>query len=554
MTGAGYRGVYKHLVIVHGIGDQVPNETSLNFMNQFLRSLPQGDGFRLEVDNLIETVEKPRTEESPRRFDPSFAVFTNEKKKTRFIIGFSEVYWQDITGRYLKRFKQAPPIPIFTWAHSINTRLPHENKQEFFRARTAIDNLEKVLILVDKSALLFRESGQFMRILNRFLGDVEMYVESREIKQEVDERFKAVLQRVPDMAKQHGHMEPEIYVIAHSEGTIVSYSSLVAAACAKATWFPFVKGLVTLGSPLDKHYTIWKKRFTLQNYGGPALSEDSKIRWYNYWDISDPVGYGLNVLFPNDDWSDAQKLFRPEFDAGFARYPIPGLAHVGYWDDRQIHEHLSDRVMQLGTTRKDTTPRSKWFEPIQPAGDWVTYLAVRLAAVAGLLFFLSHLLGPVKALLSAWLTGSPGVRSATGMIIRWIDRTPFSSQSWNQTFWVVGLLATCKVLWEPYARLRGAPGKFFWVLRSLVWVAWLAVMARVAFRFAGGELAVKDVIGYLAGLAGSLLAWQIHTRVHRGLVQMWRYSKGIHSALDIPEYRRRNARTVEQVRVQVAKQ
>jgi hypothetical protein len=84
---------YKHLVIVHGIGDQVPNETSLNFMNQFLRALPRGQGFELQVDNLIESVDDVRTQ-SPgkpdRTYRPAFVVFVSDAAQCNFVIGFSE--------------------------------------------------------------------------------------------------------------------------------------------------------------------------------------------------------------------------------------------------------------------------------------------------------------------------------------------------------------------------------------------------------------------------------------------------------------------------------
>src|SRR5262249_46672661 len=86
---------YKHLVIVHGIGDQVPNETSLNFMNQFLRALPRGQGFELQVDNLIESVDDVRTQ-SPGNPDPppppGFVVFASTAAKCNLVIVFTEVY------------------------------------------------------------------------------------------------------------------------------------------------------------------------------------------------------------------------------------------------------------------------------------------------------------------------------------------------------------------------------------------------------------------------------------------------------------------------------
>jgi hypothetical protein len=163
---------YKHLVIVHGIGDQAPNETSINFMNHFFRALPAGNGYRLAVHNLITTVDPPGAAHPVVR--PAYGVLERYGRET--VIGFSEVFWQDITNNVLGRFKQGTPVPMFVWAHSINTRLlgPH-----YYRARDAIDNLESLLGIVQKLALIFKKADVFMRILNRFVGDVQMYAESR---------------------------------------------------------------------------------------------------------------------------------------------------------------------------------------------------------------------------------------------------------------------------------------------------------------------------------------------------------------------------------------
>src|SRR5258708_38484032 len=110
---------------------------------------------------------------------------------------------------------------------------------------------------------------------------------------------------------------PEVYVIAHSEGTLVSYSSLVKAALNKAPWLASVKALVTMGSPIDKHFGIWPTRF-LTRAGVTVL--EPRIRWFNLWDISDPVGYGMRALKSKDGEppTDAELMFDLRYDSGFA--------------------------------------------------------------------------------------------------------------------------------------------------------------------------------------------------------------------------------------------
>src|SRR5215472_2280865 len=108
MAAPAHQFIYKHIVIVHGIGDQVPNETALNFMNHFLRALPEGEGYKLDVDLLIQSVHPPDKERANAQFDPSYVVF--HKGSSAFVIGFSEVYWQDITDGFLTGREKIPPI------------------------------------------------------------------------------------------------------------------------------------------------------------------------------------------------------------------------------------------------------------------------------------------------------------------------------------------------------------------------------------------------------------------------------------------------------------
>jgi len=479
--------VYKHLVIVHGIGEQVPNETSLNFMNNFLRALPVGPGYQLEVDNLIGSLKTPvkkadqkeGSHASPGRFEPSFAVFTDASRKSqdagqqrKIVIGFSEVYWQDITGEFLKEYHGAPPAPIFVWARSINTRLIREGRV-FYTVRDAVDNLEAILKIVEKLALIFKQSKAFIDIINHFLGDVQMYTESQEIRQRINARFADVLARVPDAAARASQRfdatfdRPDIYVIAHSEGTVVSYGSLVDAAAApeRPEWFSFVRGLVTLGSPLDKHYSIWRNCFELHRYKGEPLPD--KIRWFNYWDVSDPVGYGLSQLQPQPGLdpakdSDAAKLFTICYDRGFARYLVPGLAHVGYWEDADIHENIIDKVTGIGTTRSDTLVESKWFGHgnIQERAAWVAYFLLRAVTLAAIFYFVCKLCAPLPARHS----------------VQVLDQFPKGWRYFNEAGWLAGALFVAKYLWEMFAGHTGGIAQTARWLRRLVVAVWVLTL------------------------------------------------------------------------------
>ncbi len=457
---------YKHVVVVHGIGDQAPNETVLGFMNEFVRALPRQAGrYSVELYNLIETVDDvsltgPRAASKPARsFQPAYLTFTDERKGEQHVIGFSEVYWQHIPKRYLDANDGRLPIPIFTWARSINARLLRPQKA-FRLASQAIDNLERLLKLTKTLASMYAKSEQFYRITTQFLGDVEMYTESDVIRTEINNRFLDVMARVPHfidelqvkIATERGRASEfqsrEIYLVAHSEGTVVTFNSIVEAVGKRQPldWLPLVRGLVTLGSPLDKHYTIWQHRFRNRTLSQPGRLA-TKIAWFNYWDRNDPVGYGLRVLFPGDATSptDAERLFELRFDRGFARYLIPGLAHVGYWRDYRLLEHVIDRVMGLGTTRKDTTPGDRWWAPFHWPMVWSAHVFVRALIIVVGVFLLRNL------------------------------SAPFLGDAWS----------------------------------------------------------IKDELGYLSGLVVLVLIWRLHTCIHRGLLQMWRYTMRSETAVTL---------------------
>jgi hypothetical protein len=77
------------------------------------------------------------------------------------------------------------------------------------------------------------------------------------------------------------------------------------------SWITFVRGFMTIGSPIDKHIALWPKlserfRFnsSIDDLGGitirQALRQDAppvklarKIQWRNYFDFGDPIGFNL---------------------------------------------------------------------------------------------------------------------------------------------------------------------------------------------------------------------------------------------------------------------
>jgi hypothetical protein len=70
-----------------------------------------------------------------------------------------------------------------------------------------------------------------------------------------------------------------------------------------------------------------------------------------------------------------------------------------------------------------------------------------------------------------------------------------------------------------------------------LWIADAALMALALpiMRVAGSRF--KDVVEYGTLVIGGILAWRLHTTIHRGLVQMWRYTVDDDACVDVDKGR-----------------
>ena len=525
------------------------------------------------MHNLIESVDG-LVEAAPgelKKFQPAYVTYNDGRSVN--VIGFSEVYWQPITDGYIESNGGNLPVPIVTWAHSIATRLLSADGGRSTSAlagwRAAIENLERLLLLLGKLVgLLGKDATKALHaVTTKFLGDVQMYAESDQIRQEVNGRFFGVVARVDDFADQtrknilarladplfqefSGFQEfakRDIYVVAHSEGTVVAYNSLVQAQMIRdglggypddeharasekhgevmkriehnngrpdRSWLDKVSGLVTLGSPLDKHYFIWSSRFRKHQLTKPPAR---KIPWLNFYDTNDPVAYALTELKepdPGQKTTDANRMFDVT-DLGFERYPVPGAAHVEYWADRAIYDQIV-HLMDLSEDKPEFPGSIGWVQALRLPVIWLGYPIVRAFTFVLGLYFLNRLLhfgGPREL---GWLSG----------VHDWIALQPLPFGSWlNFCFWLTAPVLVMKLL------ALAEQGMFFeihvsrwarWVL-SVVWLA-IAVVICLGLQDGSSGSSLTDLMGYLFGVAVTVLGWKLHTAVHRGLIQLWYYT------------------------------
>ncbi len=308
-------------------------------------------------------------------------------------------------------------------------------------------------------------------------------------------------------------------------------------------WLGEIQGLVTMGSPIDKHHLIWEPVFK-RDISKP---HPRQIPWWNFWDVSDPVGYSLDGLF-DPKAPVTNNLFRRRFDAGYARYPIPGLAHEGYWEDPEILHKIAQEVMgiECGFQDAQMDVQSRWWghQWIMSSGDFLSYGVARVATMYALYYFLAHLFIRAQDFLAPLRDWATSQRDA---VAQWFSSAyyPDFFRDWpfpkpellHVVFWLAMPAFLWKLVWDfgplrawqEKRQARNLPRRIeLWAM--VIWS--VAVLTPLAYSHmpakpCGGDCyKLTDYLGWATGLVVSILGWKLHTTVHKGLIQLWRYTQG----------------------------
>jgi len=356
----------KIIVAVHGIGDQMRNGTILGVVAQFSRNY--GREIRVPLGRFdAGTV--------PLKFGADADV--------QQPFAFAEIHWADIPriavrrGYLLEETKE--------WASRTVERLeatttPGERGVNYQLAGRVVQEMVETIGLLETMTFLARKAGLFdfslSGILSDYINDVQVVAEFERMRGRIVGRFNSQMESL-----YKAHPEAEIYIVAHSEGTVVSFLALLKAMWEKQPprWLNQVRGYMTIGSPIDKHIVMWSDLFA---YGEPCAHVPAgKIKWRNYYDYGDPVGFKLDTT---RDWVKQNGVtafdFTEEDDHGFSRYYLPGKAHNDYWDDPAVFDHFIDTVVKEPPVQTKP-PRNKPF--VWPVTYLVSYGIPLLLLFAG---------------------------------------------------------------------------------------------------------------------------------------------------------------------------
>lgn len=391
----------KQLIIaVHGIGDQVRFATAKQVLTQFGRY--HGKTAAVPLGHFHPT--------DPKK--PGVVIAEHLKQLEGF--GFTEVYWADVPRAVVD--KKYLLEDIGPWIETVSGRIaqspetnPDLTEADVNRVQQVLREMVQTIAVLDRLLFLAKKMGIFSfdlkAVLENFVYDVQVVAEFKNEGGQIGALFASHLANVctafPDA--------DEIHLIAHSEGTVVTLLGLLAAAsdpgCA---WLGKVRGLMTIGSPLDKHLTLWPELFA--QVGTPRNFPRSPIVWHNYYDYGDPVGFDLDMVrkrFATGDWSKVFE-FPAQNDHGFARFPLPGKAHNDYWRDVDVFGHFISNVVERRVPRETAdaqrpadpvarfpAPQSK---PLAQAISWsLPYVAAIALVFSGVLVLFKAVNGLLHA-------------------------------------------------------------------------------------------------------------------------------------------------------------
>ena len=387
------------IVAIHGIGDQFRYETIQSVANQFCEyfgqpaAIPLGmfhsTLYRLGPDkssdlgSLVKGIaqiqaklrddtpipQPASTPETAEHFPAALVLKAPMIPQLPANLGFAEVYWADVPRDPAKDEHTLEESK--KWAKTIVERLRLRYRgggvinglqltnNNYLMAATVIQEiiqtvavLERLLFLAEKAGLLRFDLN---KVLVDYLGDVQIVAEYTFYRKKIMEIFDTVMTNISDDDPQ-----AEIYLVAHSEGTVITFLGLLTAlsAAERPAWVERVRGLMTIGSPINKHIILWPELFDLlKNPKTQHLTQP--IEWRNYYDFGDPIGFRLDATRdwlkenhwttgkqPFFNFNDKEDVEDDAHDIGFARYPLPGKAHNDYWNDAEVFGHFIQTVVK----------------------------------------------------------------------------------------------------------------------------------------------------------------------------------------------------------------
>ena len=402
------------IVVVHGIGDQDRYATVRSAATRFANSkalLSSGQERPVAPQPLGYFHSEVRSITSVRPLDDAARLQGTDLAS----IGFAEVYWADIPreavndGHTLEETK-AWAYTVVARAKGLYDRAHRDPEQhrivppDFALAGEVLEEIIETVYVLENLTFLAQKAGvltlNLRKVLEDYVGDVQLVAEFRDYSTDIVGRFHRAMESVYAQQEKLGNREVRLHIVAHSEGTVVSFLGMLHAMSqhrlspadpprqpeAKIeklqgprpfpSWLSQVRGFMTIGSPIDKHLLLWPGLWeNLEPKRCNAHVPAGQIRWRNYYDYGDPVGFKLDTArlwLQQKGCKSFQFCGCPKckHDIGFARYMLPGEAHNEYWNDPAVFEDFIAEAIRPVSPRRP--PGDKWLvASLSPALPYV---------------------------------------------------------------------------------------------------------------------------------------------------------------------------------------
>ncbi len=400
--------IQKILIAVHGIGDQFNFETV------------QSVAYRV-CDYVGQPAAIPLGRFHGTNATITRAYLPDPDRDPPVNCGFAEIYWADVPRQSVKE-KYILEEPK-KWARTMVERLelrvrrlnPGISQAEKEKAHRENDLIEQVLVemiqgvvAADRLAFLAEKAGLFhfelKKLLNDYLNDVQVVTEFENDRKKLLEIFRSVMETTHNFFPKS-----ELYIVAHSEGTVVTFMGLLKGLSVEAAWAKQVKGLMTIGSPINKHIRLWPELFSVFEVPKSPRAPQDRIKWKNYYDYGDPIAFNLKstrewMKMPNHDWrgffdfedpadepTSAQAINTGD-DIGFTRYFFPGAAHNDYWQDPDVFGHFFQNVVD---------PTGQYLTPDPPTKKFKAPESITLAKATS--YILPYVLSAALLILGVYI-------------------------------------------------------------------------------------------------------------------------------------------------------
>ncbi|MGO4814758.1 MFS transporter [Cupriavidus sp. 2MCAB6] len=421
----------KIVVAIHGIGSQLRSDTVRSVASQFgaryapaLPVMPLGY-FDIAGVGQIDV----RQLDLPER-NGGASTAANDLHALYSSLSFGEVYWADIPRKVVKEEDKleegkAWGLSIVSRVQAAYMRDVRQGKLEpadFTLVAGVVDEMVETVAVMQNLLFVAEKAGFFKfdlgPVLRDYVGDVQLVADFQYQREVIICRFHNVMQQIVARGKERTGNLPELYIVAHSEGTVISFLGILEALSAVSrrnpddndhavgtTWIGCLRGFMTIGSPIHKHILLWPKLWEnmqikchrqnkgvlLERQDGTTLELPQPIKWRNYYDFGDPVGFELDTAREYMKLKDCEAFeFDESHDYGFSRYWLPGKAHTDYWTDKEVFGHFIDNVV-LGKDVKG--PKSRPLRSFVSTGvPYLLSFSLHLLAV----FVLYKALAPVS--------------------------------------------------------------------------------------------------------------------------------------------------------------